>query len=99
MENHKQWMKYDEYLLKGYPIGSGIVESTCGHTVKNRMEGAGRRWSPDGAEFMLLLRSIYTSNDWVEHRHFKRKKEHERLYNYEVIDQGYADDHLEKKVI
>ena len=60
MENHKQWMKYDEYLLKGYPIGSGIIESTCGHTVKNRMEGAGRRWSLDGAEFMLLLRSIYT---------------------------------------
>ena len=99
MENHKQWMKYDEYLLKGYPIGSGIVESTCGHTVKNRMEGAGRRWSLDGAEFMLLLRSIYTSNDWVEYRRFKRQKEHEMLYNYEVIDQGYADDYLDKKVI
>jgi hypothetical protein len=99
MENHKQWMKYDEYLLKGYPIGSGIVESTCGHTVKNRMEGAGRRWSLNGAEFMLLLRSIYTSNDWGEYWHFKRQKEHERLYNYEVIDQRYADDYLEKKVI
>jgi len=92
-------MKYDEYLLKGYPIGSGIVESTCGHTVKNRMEGAGRRWSLDGAESMLLLRSIYTSDDWVEYWHFKRQKEHERLYNYEATDQGYADDYLEKKVI
>lgn len=99
LENHRQWMKYDEYLLKGYPIGSGIVESTCGHTVKHRMEGAGRRWSLDGAESMLLLRSIYTSDDWVEYWHFKRQKEHERLYNYEATDQGYADDYLEKKVI
>jgi hypothetical protein len=99
LDNHRQWMKYDEYLSKGYPIGSGIVESTCGHTVKNRMEGAGRRWSLDGAESMLLLRSIYTSDDWVEYWHFKRKKEHERLYNYEATDQGYADDYLEKKVI
>ncbi|MCI5190999.1 MAG: hypothetical protein D3905_14675 [Candidatus Electrothrix sp. AS4_5] len=63
------------------------------------MEGAGRRWSLDGAESMLLLRSIYTSDDWVEYWHFKRKKEHERLYNYETTDQGYADDYLEKKVI
>jgi len=99
MENHKKWMKYDEYLLKGYPIGSGIVESTCGHTVKNRMEGSGRRWSLDGAEFMLLLRSIYTSNDWIEYWHFKRQKEHERLYNYKATNQGYADDYLEEKVI
>jgi hypothetical protein len=63
-KNHKKWMKYNEYLEAGYPIGSGVVESACGHTVKNRMEGTGRRWSIKGAESMLLLRSIYTSLDW-----------------------------------
>ena len=61
-------MHYDDYLRKGYPIGSGVVESTCGHTVKDRMEGTGRRWSIDGAEAMGLdckiLRSVYTSRDW-----------------------------------
>jgi hypothetical protein len=98
-ENHKQWMAYDEYLRKGYPIGSGIVESTCGHTVKKRMEGAGRRWSLDGAESMLLLRSIYTSNDWAEYWHFKRQKEHERLYNNNFVELECADDYLEQKVI
>jgi hypothetical protein len=92
-------MAYDEYLRKGYPIGSGIVESTCGHTVKNRMEGAGRRWSLDGAESMLLLRSIYTSNDWAEYWHFKRQKEHERLYNNNFVELECADDYLEQKVI
>ncbi len=29
-------MKCDECLEKGYSIGSGIVESTCGHTVKKK---------------------------------------------------------------
>jgi hypothetical protein len=62
--NHRKWMKYDEYLEAGYPIGSGVVESACGHTVKSRMEGTGRRWSIKGAESILLLRSIYTSQDW-----------------------------------
>lgn len=42
-ENHRPWMKYDEYLKAGYPIGTGVVESSCGHTVKTRMEGSGRR--------------------------------------------------------
>jgi hypothetical protein len=62
--NHRQWMKYNQYLKAGYPIGTGVVESTCGHTVKKRMEGSGRRWSISGAESTLLLRSVYTSGDW-----------------------------------
>lgn len=37
-ENHREWMKYDEYLKAGYPIGTGVVESSCGHTVKDRTE-------------------------------------------------------------
>lgn len=58
-ENHQKRMRYDEYLKAGYPISSGVAESACGHTVKNRMEGCGRRWSVGGAESVLLLRSYY----------------------------------------
>jgi hypothetical protein len=78
--NHKDWMKYDEYLQSGYPIGSGVVESSCGHTVKNRMEGTGRRWSIDGAEAVLLLRSVYTSRDWEDF--WRYHMELERSFNY-----------------
>jgi len=42
-KNHKEYMKYNEYLQKGYPIGSGVVESACGHLVKDRMEISGAR--------------------------------------------------------
>jgi len=59
-ENHRQWMHYDEYSDAGFPIGSGVVESTCGHTVKDRMKGTSRRWSIEGAESTFLLRSVVT---------------------------------------
>ena len=93
-ENHRKWMRYDEYLAAGYPIGSGGVESTCGHTVKKRMEGTGRRWSIKGAESTLLLRSIYTSNDWDAHRMLERK----RLYDNILPKLGYPDEYFMKKV-
>ena len=92
-ENHKEWMCYDEYLNKGFPIGSGVVESTCGHTVKDRMEGSGRRWSIKGAESILLLRSIYTSHDWDAYWQSHIKIEREKLYGDILRAMGIADDY------
>ena len=28
-ENHRDNMRYDEYLKAGYPIGTGVIESAC----------------------------------------------------------------------
>jgi hypothetical protein len=70
-ENNRRHMRYDEYLKAGYPIGSGVVEGACRHLVKDRMEGAGMRWSLAGAQAMLHLRALYLNGDWrefVEHR-------------------------------
>lgn len=53
-------MKYDKYLSKGYPIGSGVVESACNHVVKDRMETSGARWGIDGSESILKLRLLAT---------------------------------------
>lgn len=78
--NHRPWMRYNEYLAAGYPIGTGVVESSCGHVVQDRMEGTGRRWSVQGAEATLLLRSIYTSNDWHDYWDAHRGIEQQRLY-------------------
>ena len=97
-ENHQEWMRYDEYLAAGYPIGSGVVESTCGHTVKSRMEGAGRRWSIKGAESTLLLRSVYTSNDWDAYWEAHREVEQKRLYGSVLPILGYPDQYFNKKV-
>ena len=42
--DRREYMKYDEYLAAGYPIGSGVVEGACRHLVKDRMEQTGMRW-------------------------------------------------------
>ena len=96
-ENHRQWMRYNDYLAEGYPIGSGVVESTCGHTVKKRMQGTGRRWSIAGAESTLLLRSVYTSNDWDAYWENHREQEKNRLYARIIPLLAYSDDYAETK--
>jgi len=90
-ENHKEFMMYDKYLKNGYPIGTGVIESTCGHTVKDRMEGSGRRWSIDGAESTLLLRSIYTSKDWDAYWKAHMSNEKKRIYG-NIIDATDSSD-------
>ena len=52
-ENHRHMMAYDEYLAKGYPVATGLVEGVCNSLVNNRMEQSGMRWSFSGAEAML----------------------------------------------
>ena len=44
LHNNRRFMKYNEYLAAGYPIGSGVAEGACRHLVKDRMERTGMRW-------------------------------------------------------
>jgi hypothetical protein len=74
------YMRYDEYLARGWPIGTGVVEGACGHLVKDRMEQAGMRWTKEGAQAMLDLRAVRLTNDWDAYWQFHRHKDHERLY-------------------
>lgn len=80
LENHRQSMRYDQYLARGFPISTGAVESACGHLVKDRMEKAGARWSIRGGEAMLRLRAIYASGHFDQYLQFRQEREHERLY-------------------
>jgi len=70
LKNHKEYMKYDQYLSEGYPIGSGVVESARSHVVKDRMEISGARWGINGSESILKLRSVAKSKDWDEYWEF-----------------------------
>ena len=73
-------MKYDEYLAAGYPIGSGVVEGACRHLVKDRLERAGMRWHPDGAQAMLNLRATYLNGEWDSFWAYHVEQEDNRLY-------------------
>lgn len=75
---HKRYMKYAHYLKRGYPIATGVIEGACRHLIKDRMDVTGARWSLDGAEAILKLRSLVTSGDFDEYWTFHRQSEHER---------------------
>jgi hypothetical protein len=73
-------MRYDEYLRKGYPIATGVIEGACRHVIKDRMERAGMRWQVPGAQAMLHLRAISASGDWEKYQTFRIETENLRLY-------------------
>ena len=57
----KDRMKYDEYILNGWFIGSGVVESACKCVVQQRLDRSGMHWSVRGAEALLPIRTLYKS--------------------------------------
>ena len=80
-ENHKEYMRFDEYLAAGYPIATGVIESACGHLVKDRMGKAGARWRLIGAESVLKLRCIKASGYWHDYQKIRMRSERNRLYS------------------
>ena len=74
-------MKYDEYLEKGYPIGSGVIEGTCRSLVNDRMELSGMHWSKNGAESMLELRSIKMNGLWNEYWDYHIFRQKNEIYD------------------
>ncbi len=78
LANKKPYMDYQTYLSKGYPIGTGVIEGTCRYLIKDRMDITGARWSLEGAEAILRLRSIAKSNDFEEYWSFHLTQEFER---------------------
>ena len=77
---NRDHMRYDEYLRKGWPIATGVVEGACKNLVKDRMERSGMRWTPEMAEAMLQMRATYLSDDFEEYWAFHVQCEHERLH-------------------
>ena len=71
LEKNSDRMRYDEYLRRGYPIASGVIEGACRHLVKDRMERSGMRWTLEGARSMLHVRATFQSDHWrafLDHR-------------------------------
>jgi hypothetical protein len=73
-QNHRHMMDYKRYLACGYPVSTGLVEGTCGHLVKDRMEGSGMRWSRTGAQHVLDLRAVDKNGDWEDFSGFVKEQ-------------------------
>ena len=80
LRRNQPYMDYAEYLRRGWPIGTGVVEGTCRHLVKDRMELSGMRWTIAGAGALLALRSVNENGDWDDFHTFRRVQRHQCLY-------------------
>lgn len=79
-DNHKHMMSYKKYLKEGLPISTGVIEGACGSLVKNRMDCSGMKWTKEGANAVLGIRSIKQNGYWENFWEYFIKKEKERLY-------------------
>ena len=91
LHNNRRFMRYDEYLAAGYPIGSGVAEGACGHLVKDRMERTGMRWQVPSAQAMLDLRGIHASDEWEPFQSYRIEAETRRLYPYQELVAAVRD--------
>lgn len=90
LENNRSYMKYDECLSQGYPIGSGVVEGACRHLVKDRMERTGTHWRIPGAQAMLDLRAVYLNGDWAAFQQLRIEANTRKLYPYRgLVERKY----------
>lgn len=80
LQRNQPYMDYATYLRRGWPIGTGVIEGTCRHLVKDRMELAGMRWTVPGAEAVLALRAVNENGDWEAFHAFRRAQRHQHLY-------------------
>ena len=75
-------MHYDQYLKKGMPISTGVVESACGHFIQNRFDTNGMQWTLRGAKTLINLKAISLNDDWDEMMKMYIDREQERLYGF-----------------
>ena len=84
------YLRYDQYLKKGWPIATGVIEGACRFLIKDRMDVTGARWTLEGAEAVVKIRSLKVSNHFDDYWKFHEDQEflrnHHKLYkNPEII--------------
>ena len=55
---------YNSFKEKGYPIGSGEIESAHKYIPQKRLKIAGASWHPDSINPMLALRILRADGYW-----------------------------------
>jgi hypothetical protein len=64
LRKRTQYMKYAKYAHLNIPLGSGITEAGCKTVYTQRLKLSGMRWSHEGAQQVLTLRTILLSGTW-----------------------------------
>ena len=61
---NRERMRYAEFRARGLPIGSGVVEAACKSIVGARLKRSGMRWTREGGQHVLNLRTRARSGEW-----------------------------------
>jgi len=66
LQKRLDFIDYPHFQSKGFPIGSGSVESGHKVVVQSRMKQAGMRWAEPHVDPMLALRNLVCNGRWEE---------------------------------
>jgi hypothetical protein len=64
LTSRRDLIAYRAFTARGWPIGSGCVESAHQHVVQDRLKGRGMRWTRAGAEALLAVRVVAANERW-----------------------------------
>jgi hypothetical protein len=64
LEAGRERMDYARYREEGWPIGSGAVEATCKHLIKERFALTGARWDRSNIAPIAALRVAIMNDEW-----------------------------------
>ena len=67
LERFKECLNYDSFKEKGYPIGSGEIESAHKYVPQKRLKLPGASWHPDSINPMLALRILRADDYWDDY--------------------------------
>jgi hypothetical protein len=88
---HRLFICYGEALQNGWPIATGVIEGACRHLVRERLDCSGARWSVEGAEAVLTLRSLRLSADFDAYWQFHLAQEFQRNHASRYADAVVPD--------
>jgi hypothetical protein len=54
---NEERMRYPDFRAQGMHVGSGIAEAACKTIVSTRAKRSGMRWTPEGIDALLPLRT------------------------------------------
>jgi hypothetical protein len=66
LSQRREMIDYAHFRSRGYPIGSGSVESSHKHVVHSRLKQAGMRWAEHHVDPLLALRNLISNDRWAD---------------------------------
>lgn len=86
LANKAGYLDYPKALAAGWPIATGVIEGACRYLVADRMDITGARWSPEGAEAVLRLRTVRANGDFEDYWAFHLRRERQRVHESRYLN-------------